>query len=52
MAKILSFDEEARKSLMEGVSKLTRAVSSTLGPRGAMPSSTRAGEPRKSPKTA
>ena len=32
MAKLLSFDEEARKSLLEGVSKLTRAVSSTLGP--------------------
>ena len=34
MAKLLSFDEEARKSLMDGVSKLTKAVSSTLGPRG------------------
>ncbi len=34
MAKLLSFDEEARKSLLEGVSKLTKAVSSTLGPRG------------------
>jgi chaperonin GroEL len=34
VAKLLSFDEEARKSLMEGVSKLTKAVSSTLGPRG------------------
>src|SRR5580704_6877351 len=30
----MSFDEEARKSLLEGVSKLTRAVKSTLGPRG------------------
>lgn len=34
MTKLLTFDEEARKSLLEGVSKLTRAVSSTLGPRG------------------
>src|SRR6478609_4760499 len=28
------FDEEARKALAAGVSKLARAVSSTLGPRG------------------
>lgn len=34
MAKLLTFDDEARKSLLEGVSKLSRAVSSTLGPRG------------------
>jgi chaperonin GroEL len=34
VAKLLSFDEEARKSLLEGVSKLTKAVASTLGPRG------------------
>jgi len=34
VTKLLTFDEEARKSLLEGVSKLTRAVSSTLGPRG------------------
>lgn len=34
MAKLLTFDEEARKSLLSGVSKLARAVSSTLGPRG------------------
>ena len=34
MAKLLSFDEEARKSLLEGVTKLTKAVGSTLGPRG------------------
>ncbi|MDB5303945.1 MAG: groL [Phycisphaerales bacterium] len=33
-AKMLSFDAEARKSLLEGVSKLARAVKSTLGPRG------------------
>src|SRR4051812_28757901 len=33
-AKMLSFDVEARKSLLEGVSKLSRAVKSTLGPRG------------------
>lgn len=34
MAKLISFDEDARKSLLEGVSKLSRAVKSTLGPRG------------------
>jgi chaperonin GroEL len=33
-AKMLSFDVEARKSLLEGVSKLARAVKVTLGPRG------------------
>ena len=34
MAKLLTFDEEARKSLLSGVSKLSKAVASTLGPRG------------------
>ena len=33
-AKMLIFDEEARAKLMRGVEKLTRAVKSTLGPRG------------------
>src|SRR4029079_2261905 len=33
-AKMLAFDAEARKSLLEGVTKLSRAVKSTLGPRG------------------
>src|SRR5260221_9654158 len=33
-AKMLSFDAEARKSLLEGVTKLARAVKSTLGPKG------------------
>lgn len=28
------FDDAARKPLLEGVSKLARAVRSTLGPRG------------------
>src|SRR3954465_11133787 len=32
--KQISFDESARKSLLEGVSKLAAAVKSTLGPRG------------------
>src|SRR5271154_4873388 len=32
--KLISFDEAARKSLLEGVSKLASAVKSTLGPRG------------------
>jgi chaperonin GroEL len=34
VAKLLVFDEDARKSLLEGASKLSRAVASTLGPRG------------------
>ncbi|WP_310821058.1 chaperonin GroEL [Stratiformator vulcanicus] len=34
MAKLLEFDEDARKSLLAGVTKLARAVKSTLGPRG------------------
>src|SRR5437588_6691316 len=33
-AKMLTFDTDARKSLLDGVSKLARAVKSTLGPRG------------------
>src|SRR6478736_4189355 len=33
-AKMLTFDADARKSLLEGVTKLSRAVKSTLGPRG------------------
>lgn len=33
-AKQLVFDEEARKSLLRGVEKLSRAVKVTLGPRG------------------
>jgi chaperonin GroEL len=34
VAKILAYDEEARQKLASGVSKLARAVRSTLGPRG------------------
>src|SRR6187200_3234 len=34
MAKMLAFDEDARLKLLAGVSKLARAVRSTLGPRG------------------
>ena len=33
-AKLLSFDVEARKQLLEGVSKLAAAVKVTLGPKG------------------
>src|SRR5512134_3881198 len=33
-AKMLAFDVEARKALLEGVTKLSRAVKATLGPRG------------------
>ncbi len=34
MAKQIVFDDDARKPLLAGVSKLARAVRSTLGPRG------------------
>jgi len=34
VAKILAYDEEARQKLASGVTKLARAVRSTLGPRG------------------
>lgn len=34
MAKQLLYSEEARKKLLTGVEKLTRAVATTLGPRG------------------
>ena len=34
MAKLMCFDEDARKALLAGVGKLSRAVGSTLGPRG------------------
>src|ERR1700750_1400840 len=33
-AKMLAFDAEAREALLEGVTKLARAVKTTLGPRG------------------
>src|SRR3979411_2921468 len=33
-AKQLSYSDEARQKLLAGVSKLSRAVGSTLGPRG------------------
>lgn len=34
MAKQLQFDEEARKSLVNGVEKISKAVMTTLGPKG------------------
>ncbi len=34
MAKILQYNEEARKSIIDGVIKLNNAVKATLGPRG------------------
>ena len=34
MAKILSFDEDARRALERGVDKLANAVKVTLGPQG------------------
>src|SRR6201746_912047 len=33
-AKMLSFEADARKALLEGVTKLARAVKVTLGPKG------------------
>src|ERR1700723_248090 len=33
-AKMLVFEAEARKALLEGVTKLARAVKATLGPKG------------------
>jgi chaperonin GroEL len=33
-AKLLEFDVDARKSLLDGVTKLARAVKATLGPKG------------------
>ena len=34
MAKLLKFDEEARRALEAGVNKLADAVKVTLGPKG------------------
>ena len=34
MAKIIAFDQEAREAIRRGVSKLSRAVKVTLGPKG------------------
>ena len=34
MAKLLTFDEEAHKSLLSSISKLSKTVANTLGPRG------------------
>ena len=34
MAKMIAFDQEAREAIRRGVSKLTRAVKVTLGPKG------------------
>lgn len=34
MSKMMKFDEDARKSLLAGVEKLSKAVKATLGPKG------------------
>ena len=34
MAKQLTFESDAREAVLRGVSKLAKAVTSTLGPRG------------------
>ena len=52
MAKIISFDEDARRALERGVDKLADAVKVTLGPRGRNVVSTRSSAPRRSPTTA
>jgi len=49
-AKMLSFDADARKSLLEGVTKLARAVKVTRA--AATPSSTKAGALPPSPRMA
>ena len=51
-AKQLTYSDEARQKLLAGVSKLARAVRSTLGRAAATPCSTRAGAARTSPRTA
>ena len=52
MAKQMVFESDAREAIQRGVEKLAKAVKSTLGPAGATSSSTRAGAPRRSPRTA
>ena len=52
MAKQMVYEDEARQPLAAGVSKLARAVVTTLGPRGRNAVLTRAGAPQRSPKTA
>ena len=34
MAKIISYDEEARQGMLEGLDKLANTVKVTLGPKG------------------
>jgi chaperonin GroEL (HSP60 family) len=43
MAKIIAFDEEARRGLERGMNILADAVKVTLGPRAATSSSRRSG---------
>ncbi len=50
--KQLTFEQDARKALLAGVTKLSRAVKSTLGRAAVRRSSTRAGAPPRSPRTA
>lgn len=49
MAKLIQFDEEARRGLERGVNKLADAVKVTLGPRAATLSLKRNSVPRPSP---
>jgi len=52
MAKIIAFDEEARRGLERGMNQLADAVKVTLGPKGRTSSSRRSGAPPRSPMTA
>ncbi len=49
MAKLIAFDEEARRGLERGMNKLADAVRVTLGPKGRTSSWTRSGAPLRSP---
>jgi chaperonin GroEL (HSP60 family) len=51
MAKMIAFDEEARRALERGMNILADAVKVTLGPKAAMSCWTRSGAHRRSPTT-
>ena len=52
MPKQLKFDEEARSSLLKGVTIMAEAVKATLGPKGRNVVMTRSSAARRSRKTA
>lgn len=49
MAKMIAFDEEARRGLERGMNQLADAVKVTLGPKAATSCSRRSGAPPPSP---